>query len=256
MAFLALTALYFYSVVRSSPENPELRTRSIALVLAGTVVYWLGYALFLASSTDFAGITGVDNRVTLAAAAGTALAMIGIFGIACSLVPMRFRRGLLCLVVGAYCACGFVVVSTLGAFWAAASKEQHAVLNELRTRLPALDRGTVLLLDGVCPYAGPAVVFETDWDLTGALRVLYRDPTLLGNVVDPNVKVLPDRIVRSFYDEEVSYPLSKNLILYHVGRHETCRLVDAKAAQDCLEKGNFREGVCPASEEGLGVAVY
>jgi hypothetical protein len=256
MAFLALTSLYFYSVVRSSPEKPELRPHSIALILSGTVVYWLGYVLFFLSGADFAGITGVDNRVTMAAAVGTALAMIGIFGLACSFVPMRFRRGLLCLVVGVYCAGGFVVVSTLGAFWAAASKEQHAVLNELRTRLPALDRGTVLLLDGVCPYAGPAVVFETDWDVTGALRILYRDPTLLGNVVDPNIKVLPDQIVRSFYDEQVSYPFSKNLILYHAGRHETCRLADAKAAQDCLEKGNFREGVCPASKAGRGVLIY
>ena len=168
-AFLAATSLYSYSVVRSPPEKPELRTHSIALILAGTVIYWLGYALFFPSSADFADITGVDNRVTMAAAVGTAIAMIGMFGLACTFVRVPFRRGLLCLVVGVYCTCGFVVVSTLGAFWAAASKEQDAVLNELRTRLPALDRGTVLLLDGVCPYAGPGIVFETNWDVTGAL---------------------------------------------------------------------------------------
>src|ERR1700733_6448889 len=256
MALLAVIPPYLCAAMWGSPETPRLRSHSIALVLAGTVVYGLGYVLFFFLSADFAGITGDDNRVTMASAVGTAVAMIGIFGLACSFVPMRFRLGLLCLVVGVYCAGGFAVVSTIGAFWPAASKEQHAVLDELRTRLPALDRGTVLLLDGVCPYAGPAVVFETDWDVTGALRILYRDPALSGNIIDPNVKILPDRIMRSFYGEEVSYPFGKNLVLYHVGRHETCRLVDAKAAQDCLEKGNFREGVCPASEAGRGVPVY
>ena len=45
-----------------------------------------------------------------------------------------------------------------------ATAEQR-VLASTQQRFPAMPPNSTLLLDGVCPYAGPAVVFEANWDL-------------------------------------------------------------------------------------------
>ena len=67
---------------------------------------------------------------------------------------------------------GFLIVNALAEQWIAAYAAERTVLANLRERVPSLPPGSTLLLSGTCPYIGPAIVFEADWDLAGALQVL------------------------------------------------------------------------------------
>ena len=70
--------------------------------------------------------------------------------------------------------------------------------------------GTTLILDGVCPFSGPAVVFETDWDLRGALQAMHGDKTILADVVGPYMRVTDEGSVTSAYGYETFYRYGEN----------------------------------------------
>lgn len=185
------------------------------------------------------------------------MAIVGLFGIAVSFVRNeRVRNGLLSLSLGFLCGCGIAVTATEGSYWRMASQKQGDVLADIRSHFAVLPSGTILLLDGVCPYIGPGIVFECDWDVSGALQILYHDPTVGGDVITPRVAIRPDRLVTFIYGEERSYNYSENLLVYHVGRHLACQLKDSRTAQACLDSGNWRQGSCPASSEGMGVPIF
>jgi hypothetical protein len=260
VAWIAIT-LYCWTLSQHNAEDATLRRDCVMLFEAGTVVYWLGYAPFLtarmAASPFAMTITGVENRLMIAMACGTAMAIVGVLGMAVSFLSKeRLRNGILSLAVGFLSACGLVVIATEASYWRAASQKQRDVLTDIRSHLPVLPRGTILLLDGICPYIGPGIVFETHWDVSGALQILYGDPTLVGDVISSNVLVLPNRLVTSIYGEETSYLYSPNLLAYHLGRHGACQLEDSRVAQACLDSGNWNQGSCPASSEGGGVPIF
>jgi hypothetical protein len=260
VAWIAI-ALYCWTLSRRDAQDSRLRRDCVALILAGTVVYWLGYAPFLTAkmtASPFAmTITGVENRLMIAMTCGTAMAVAGVFGMAVSFLSKDWlRNGLLSLGVGFLCACGLVVIATEASYWRAASQKQRDVLADIRNHFPVLPHGTILLLDGICPYIGPGIVFETHWDTSGALQILYGDPTLAGDVISSKVSVLPNRLVTSIYGEETSYPYNRNLLTYHLGRHRECPLEDSRAAQACLDSGNWRHTSCPAGSEGVGVPIF
>ena len=102
------------------------------------------------------------------------------------------------------------------------------------------------------------VVFESSWDLAGALMIFYRDRTLRADVVTPNLKVEEDRLSTVLYGGMYShYPYNEKLFVYNFGRKTTHQLTDAQTARRYFQTFNpDHSSGCPRSREGLGVPVF
>ena len=120
--------------------------------------------------------------------------------------------------------------------------------------MPSLPHDSTLILDGVCPYDGPAIVFDSSWDLAGALQVAYRDPTLTADVVTPRLRVDEQGITTTTYDQPKTYPLGRNLLVYRAGAASARPLSTAADARAYLEI--FTAVQCPAGREGVGVRLF
>jgi hypothetical protein len=250
-------ATYLWVIARRPSEDITLRHNWVILFITGITVYCLGYMLFFPVSAFDVTPTGVDNRVMIAMTSGTAMALVGFVGMIVSYLSRGWMRdGFLVLGLAFLCSCGFIVISGEGAYWRDASQMQGKILRNIKGYFPLLPDGTILLLDDVCPYNGPAAVFETDWDVSGALQILYRNPTLAGDVITPRVSVQPDRLVTSIYGKEHFYHYGDNLLLYRVERRQTCELKDSLSATTCLDSGNWKPGTCRPGNEGLGVPIF
>jgi hypothetical protein len=115
---------------------------------------------------------------------------------------------------------------------------------------------TTLLVGGFCSYHGPAIVFESDWDLSGALRLHYADRTLSADVLRPGFYKLTDSGVATIlYEGEDDYDYSPNLLLYDFGRKTTQALTDKEAALRALRGGSI-DARCPPGGEGVGSPVF
>ena len=135
------------------------------------------------------------NIAAVAAALGVALTMIGFLGWLSNLFwSKRVRRQSFCLWVALFCTAGFLVNNHIASFWTAANEQQHELLDEIQGTFPELSSGTTLIIDGQCRYNGPATVFESNWDLEGALKLLYQDNTIRANIVTSDIDINDDRI--------------------------------------------------------------
>jgi hypothetical protein len=144
---------------------------------------------------------------------------------------------------------GFVVNTALSTYWIAAWPQQLGVLDDIRHALPTIMPGTTLILHDVCPYIGPAIVFESDWDLAGALQVMYRDPTLRADVTMGDFSIGEDGLWTRIYDRKpVLHRYGPNLLLFS-GRQQTAVTIpDVEVARSRL---SFRTG-CPQGSPGQG----
>jgi hypothetical protein len=145
--------------------------------------------------------------------------------------------------------------------WAAAWHREQAVVQAVRRAFPDPPRGTTLLLGGVCPYVGPAVVFEAPWDLRGALWTAYAAQgrhDLKADVVTPNLRVEDTAIVTALYYGSLvqRYPYGA-IVLFDPVRGTREPLPDAAAARRALAAyGPDLRGGCPPGGEGQGVALF
>ncbi len=237
----------------------DLRPQSmLALAAFGVFLFFAGYAIFLASFNAAVSSTGANNRSAIASSAGLAFVIVGLTGWVSSL--LRPGRGRVVVFTGALavvCAIGVLIINTVATFWIAASQRQQQVLGILQERVPELPPGTSLLLDGVCPYVGPAPVFETWWDTTGMLRILYNDPSLAGDVVTRKVSLREDGVYTQIYgDLQGPYPYEK-LLVFNVQRGRLDPLPGPFAARRYFDLNNpTGEGNCRPSAEGVGEALF
>src|SRR5690606_29547623 len=213
------------------------------------------YALFLTNANAFVHPTGIANRIAFAGAIGVAIVFVGmVWGI--SALALRWRRGVFAAGVALLCASGVLIVNALATFWVASYEEQLAVLQDIRQRLPDLPSGSTLILDGVCPYRGPAIVFESNWDLAGLLMVHYRDTSLQADVASANLAVEEDGLQTVLYSAIHSrYPYGDGLMIYHAGLDEAYPLPNVEAARHYFEVVR-PELSCPPGEAGYGVSVF
>ncbi|MCI0528150.1 MAG: hypothetical protein L0Y56_11995, partial [Nitrospira sp.] len=221
---------YLYRVAKRSEIELFSQAKMFRFITSwGVIVFGLGYAIFLTNSNVHFTATGVSNRTAMAAAVGVALSLVGGLGWIGTLLPSdRLRRYFFCVLVTLLCLIGFLINNTLASFWIAAYRQQQEVLADIRQKFPTLPAWSTLLLDGVCPYIGPAVVFESNQDLSGALHRFYQDRTLRGNVVTPNLKIREDGLSSSRYGMQFDY-FYENLFVYHFGRKTVHPLPDARA---------------------------
>ncbi len=130
------------------------------------------------------------------------------------------------------------------------------VLAALRHDLPTLQPASAVILDGVCPYLGPAIVFEANWDLAGALQLFYRDVSLQADVVTTRMRIEEDGLVTSIYGMESRYPYEQ-ILLFDYARRTSHRLRDAGEARDHFRTRNpDLDNGCPPGHEGVGAAAF
>jgi hypothetical protein len=230
----------------------------LRLIGIGLLLFFAGFFFFLSNTSLHATTTGVDNRVALAAAFGTAAVFIGTLGLLCTLLThSSMQRLVFCSGSALMCAGWVLVIAMLGSFWGAAYQQQITIISNLRTHVPSLVPETTLLLDGICPYIGPGIVFETSWDVSGALRILYSDQSVSGDVVKRGLKIDHDGISTVLYGEVNFYPYSTRLFVYNVTTDTLVPLPDIATTQRYFTSGSSRfEKGCPPASEGEGVAVF
>jgi hypothetical protein len=227
------------------------------LVTWGLIVFVLGYAIFLTNFNVQFSPTGIANRTAVAAAIGVALSQVGAMGWLSTLFRSeRWRRRVYCIFVALLSVISFLINNTIALFWSAAYRQDQEILTAIRRNFPKLPTGSVVLLDGTCPYIGPAIVFEASWELRGALQMSYRDQSLRADIVRPDIQVREDGLFTSEYGFEYHYPYDK-LFVYHFGQKKAYQLTDVETARHYFKKvrQDYRKN-CPENYEGLGVPVF
>lgn len=229
------------------------------LIAAGYLLFALGYGLFFFDpQTDFSS-AGLDNRVVIASALGVPCVLIGALGLAFSTLKSQIVRArVFAVAIGAICGINCLVVNGVGFFWVRAASQQAAILKSVSDNVRSLPRGSVLLLDGFCRYFGPAVVFETDWDSTGAIRLRLGDSSLTSDVVSPNMRLHDATVETRIYgDQEGSYSYGDRLFVFNVQRQILANWGTKEAALAYLHAADpTQDSGCPASKEGRGAKIF
>ena len=176
--------------------------RSLWLIVLGFVLFGLGFVLFFASIRTNFSTAGLANRVEIASALGASCTLFAMAELACSVLnSQKMRIRIFAFTIGLICGINSLLVSGIAFFWVEAASEQSAILKSVVTHVPSLPHGSVLLLDGFCRYSGPGIVFETDWDATGAIQLALRDYSLASDVVSPNLRFLKDAVESNMYEQ-------------------------------------------------------
>ena len=247
-AVLAVVIFSWLVSAEAPPDSPRFWTM---LVLAGGGVFALGLAIFVITPKITYWSTGIANRVWIAASLGVALVLVGFSGLIVSRLSDHLRRWIFAGVITVVCVSHFLVNTALSTYWAAAWPRQLAVLNDIRKALPDIPPRTTVILHGVCPYLGPAPVFESPWDLAGALQVAYRDPTLRADVTTGRFSIGQDAISTRIYDISKSYRYGPDLLLFDHQQKTIVPLTDAQVARAQLA----RLTDCPAGIASGGTLV-
>lgn len=229
------------------------RRRWLMATLAGIGLALAGYAIFAFERNIQFTLAGVGNRVSMMALPGVAIALLGILGLASTIVMPQARQSAFAVLVGLLCASGTLVNSAIAEYFADASRKQAAVLSKLIDLIQANAlNNTDLVIGGFCPYDGPAPVFEASWDITGALRSRLRNPTIRAIVLNSNYKAEADAIRFTIYgnDELYEYGRSKGI---NVLTGTVIDLADQAAAERFVTSD---APACPPSAFGVGARIF
>lgn len=228
-----------------------------SLTFISMLIFLLGYAIFFTNNRVGFSPTGIDNRVAIAASIGIAFIIVSFLGwISRSLLPENIAKIVFCFTVSLICTGGFLVINFLSSFWGFAYSQGQIVLADIKTNFPNIQKDTTLILDGICPYSGPAPVFESQWDLKGALQSIYKDPTIKADVVTPRLKVKEEGIETQIYTFNSLYPY-RNLYIYNFKTKSTHQINNAGEANSYFQKYNsdFNNN-CPPAKAGHGVSIF
>jgi hypothetical protein len=255
-AVLALTVLGYLLRLSAGPATDDPRSGLwLRMMGMGVGVFVLGYAVFLTTNVGFSA-TGANNRTAIAGAVGIALIAVGTAAGLASLAPTAWQGRCFAGLIGAGSGGAFVVTTTLVSAWVTAYAREQDVLDGIRHTFATLPSGSTVILDGVCRYVGPAIVFESSWDLQGALRIAYRDSTLHADVVSPDLRVERDGLHTVIYGQDSRYPYER-LIVLDARRGVPHPVPDEPAARSYFAQFNpDRTSGCPAGHPGHGVRVF
>ena len=221
------------------------------LLVLGLGTFLVAHTIFLVVPLSFSS-TGIDNRFQVAAAIGTAMLFAELIVLLTTIFAPHHRRFLLAGIAAAATAAGFTRLSAIEKYWAEAPALQQSVLENARIDLQAVPANSTVIIDGVCPYHGPAVIFEADWGVSGVLSLEMRRP-LNGDVVSRRMSAGPTGLETSIYKKPRRYPYSEDLYMYDPARHLLSRLPDRQAA---IHYFASRESVkCPVGFVARGVEI-
>lgn len=244
-------AIFLY--VRRMPADFTLR-QSLTCIGGGVLVFLAGYSTFLTNEAIQLTATGIGNRTSIAAALGVAVVAAGLAGVIAHVIPAPVRSAAFAGLTGAFAAMAFFTISTLSGFWIDAYAAARSIESDIEQHAGALHQST-LLLGGVCSYSGPAIIFESDWDLSGLLRLRNNDRTISADVLRPGYyAVTASGIETTLYEGEDDYDFAPNLLLYDFGRKTVTALSDRATAVAALQGGRV-DAKCEEGSEGVGSKV-
>jgi hypothetical protein len=151
---------------------------------------------------------------------------------------------------------GVVINTTVASFWIEAYEQERQIVEEIQTHFADLPEGSTILLDGGCPYVGPAPVFEASWDLRWALILRYRTYALLADVIQPTSRVESDGVSTTLYGATHTYPYSDRLHVYDSRRDMSAAMPDAEAARGYFQAADRPASECPEAVAGYGLPVF
>jgi hypothetical protein len=259
VSILAASAVAAYCWRFMVPSGIPGRRACLGLIVSGFVLFGLGCALFFPDSSFNFSSPGIQNRTAIASALGAACIWMAGAGLACSLIrsPMA-RVRTYSVAVGLICGVNCMVVEGIGFFWAQAASEQSAILREVADNVPPLPKESVLLLDGFCRYTGPGIVFEDDWDTSGAVQLALHENVLRSDVISPNLHFARSGADTTMYGQpEAHYDYSDRLFVFNVRKRAFVRLPSRAAANAYLLAMNpSGDSGCPSGREGDGETVF
>jgi hypothetical protein len=259
MGLIIVIIIYLYLSYVANLRNTNLLspTNMLKTTALGLLVFGLGYAIFLTNNNLSLTVIGTHSRHNLTAALGVSLSIVGGIGFISTILPRdKWRKRFFCVLVATLCTSGFIIVNTLASFWITAYRHQVKILEDIRQHILTMPIGSTLILDGICSNVGPAIVFNSSWDLAGALQMLYGDSNLRADVVSPYLKVREEGIYTSLNLPETKYPYDQ-LFVYNLDKRTTYKITDANVARTYFQTSvmnhkNYWEHEC-LNQKGKGL---
>lgn len=241
-------ALIFLYLTRGVRERESLSSSRVGirwpvwreLAAAGVLLLAAGYGLFVVTGQIYVTSAGIDNRVNIVPALGVAVLAVGLLLRATELVDVRRRSAVFSLGIAVLAAVGVFVTNTIAGYWGSGYSRQQEVMDRLERALPRDPSNTTVLLDQICPEIGPGIIFLGHYDLAGALKTKYRDPTIRAAVITDDVNAASSGVVIGTTwvgpTERRVYPYREGLHVYNWRRDSLTRLPDQDAARSYLRK--------------------
>jgi hypothetical protein len=243
---------YVFRIAAGAPLSGWVAALPTAIV--GFFVFAAGYGIFLTQRNIHVGVTlGVGNRVAIIGALGVALSVGGVIGWLASRLPTGIPRAVVfSAMLTVFSVSGVVVNHIVADYWITAYEREIEVLDKIRQDFPALLDGSVFLLDGVCPYVGPGIVFDSDWDLKGALRLSYGKHKIRADVVGPGLQLTNEGLVSEMFGWKSFYPYGQNVVIYEFNSGRSRRLTSHQAACEYFETAPVDLDGCTSNRPGHG----
>lgn len=111
--------------------------------------------------------------------------------------------------------------------------------------------GSTVILDGICPYRGPGVVFETWWDVGPAFSVAL-GRAVTGDAVSERMALAPSGLRTAIYGEPTFHPYGSTLFAYNPNLRLVAPLPDLAAARAFFGRSDRWPAPCPAGFVGRG----
>jgi hypothetical protein len=163
------------------PGGSEARRWLLTAVVSAAVIA-SAYVILLGVEANYLHplAMGEDNRGNGFAAVGFVLLVYSLAALASSAVFGSQRFALVAIVVISAIAVGYTLkVRADAGVWERASSMQNKTLSALRAVLPDPPSGSTIYAFGYPGFLDQAIpVFATPWDLDGAVKLTWNDPSL------------------------------------------------------------------------------
>ena len=227
-----------------SPIGPRF------LLVSGLLAFALGYAAFLPRMVYGPEPFGLDNRSNIGAAPGAVLILLS------GMVWLdRRRAGALGVLTALFCSCGVIVVASIGTSFVRAADKADGIFADIVAAVPAPRPGTALLLEGECPYLGPAPLYPSAYGLSDRLRMYYRMPALRADSVTPGTQVTEQGVTVREFGAETLYPYD-HLLIYDHPANRLIPLASRQAATAWFAAHPAQASTPCAYREGGGTSLF
>jgi hypothetical protein len=229
------------------PPRPALT--ALALGLGASL---LGYGIYVLVPAATFTAAGIGNRSMFAGATGVALAIAAAIALVTRLAGPLVRRGLGGALFALLAMLLSLTTARIADHWARAYGNQQAILGAAAVDLASNPAGSTVLLDGFCPYDGPAILFESDWGVSGALWLKFDRP-ITGNIIAPPMRFERDGIATSIYGYPYFYRYGPSTYVYDPGTRSAAALRNWTDAREYLARRRAPD--CPEGYPGHGVPI-
>jgi hypothetical protein len=256
VAAAAVMVAVFVHLMRCTRQPWLGRRTAVRLGGGGLAVFLLGYSVFVFTTRIYFSSSGISNRVAIAGTIGVAMVAVASAALISSLLRSEvLRRMSFSLLIALLCGAGLLVTTGLADQWSFAWQREQEVLDAMSgVEIP---EGATVLLSGVCPYVGPAPVFESNWDLTGALEILYDDSGIQADVTTTRHRLESTEITTEIYGSiRAHYPFGNDLILIRYPQARSMTLTSRRIAESALDEETHLPDGCSRGIAGAGQPLF